>query len=332
MMIKEFFKSNPIHKKIVPSLDVIMIARLSSFFGVWAMVCIGMYIGDLINNTVDINSTTLSIPTSILFLGISFICASIFIANQIHDLEVDKINNKAKIIDNFITIEFSKKILFFLLFIGFLLIIFIDLLVAIPMISLYVICGMLFTNQNFNFKQNMFMNFLFYIFLALFLILSGLIYSRNDMAIITLITLSLKFIFLFLLIYGAIVLAINILDREGDRQRNRITIPQNIGIIFTSIIAFLMCLFSFFIGLYLKEPLSVVCSISSIPFFSYLIFRGKEIDVIRSIRYPILLINFYLFMIYPLLFYPIVITYYISKYYYWHRFSLHYPTLLVDND
>tara|TARA_Y100000994_G_scaffold245349_1_gene246808 strand:- start:150 stop:1145 length:996 start_codon:yes stop_codon:yes gene_type:complete len=331
-MIKEFLKSNSIHKKIVPLLDVIMVARLSYLFGVWAMVCIGMYIGDLINNSVDINSTTLSIPTSILFLGISFICASIFIANQIHDLEVDKINNKAIIIDNFITIDFSKKILFFLLPIGFLLIIFIDFLVFLPMFLLYLICGMLFTNQNFNFKQNIFMNFLFYIALAFLLILSGLIYSRNDMSIISLFSLSLKFIFLFLLIYGAVVLAINILDQEGDRQNNRITIPQNIGVRFTSIIAFLMCLFSFFIGLYLKEPLSVVCSISSIPFFLYLIFRGKEKDVIRSIRYPILLINFYLFMIYPLLFYPIVITYYISKYYYWHRFSLHYPTLLVDND
>lgn len=331
-MIKEFLKTNPIHKKIVPLLDVIMITRLSYFFGVWAMVCIGMYIGDLINDSIDINSTTLSIPTSILFLGISFICASIFIVNQIYDLEVDEINNKAKIIDNFISIDFSKKILFFLLPTGFLLIIFIDILVVLPMVLLYLICGMLFTNQNFNFKQNMFMNFLFYIILALLLILSGLIYSRSDMTIISLFSLSLKFIFLFLLIYGAVVLAINILDQEGDQKSNRITIPQNIGIRFTSIIAFLMCLFSFFIGLYLEEPLSVVSSISSIPFFLYLIFRGKEKDVIRSIRYPILLINFYLFMIFPLLFYPIVITYYISKYYYWHRFSLHYPTLLVDND
>ena len=331
-MIKEFLKTNPIHKKIVPLLDVIMITRLSYFFGVWAMVCIGMYIGDLINNSIDINSTTLSIPTSILFLGISFICASIFIVNQIYDLEVDEINNKAKIIDNFISIDFSKKILFFLLPTGFLLIIFIDILVVLPMVLLYLICGMLFTNQNFNFKKNMFMNFLFYIILALLLILSGLIYSRSDMTIISLFSLSLKFIFLFLLIYGAVVLAINILDQEGDQKSNRITIPQNIGIRFTSIIAFLMCLFSFFIGLYLEEPLSVVSSISSIPFFLYLIFRGKEKDVIRSIRYPILLINFYLFMIFPLLFYPIVITYYISKYYYWHRFSLHYPTLLVDND
>ena len=331
-MIKEFLKSNPIHKKIVPSLDMIMIARLSYFFGVWAMVCIGMYIGDLINNSVDINSITMSFSTSMLFLGISFICAAIFVNNQIHDLETDKNNNKKIIIDNYITIDFSKKVALFFIVCGLLLIIFIDYLVVFPMALLYLICGVLFTNKNLKFKQNIFLNFLFYMILALFLILSGITYSRSGMSIINLFAMSIKYLTPFLLLYGAVVLAVNILDQEGDRLSNRCTIPQNIGVRFTSIIAFLMCFLSFLIGLYIEEPLSVVCSISSVPFFLFLIFRGKEKDIVRAVRYPILLVNFYIFMIFPLLLYPIVITFYLSKYYYWHRFSLHYPTLLVDND
>ena len=28
---------------------------------------------------------------------------------------------------------------------------------------------------------------------------------------------------------------------------------------------------------------------------------------------------------------PVVIVYYCSKYYYWHRFDIHYPTFLVDS-
>ena len=331
-MIKEFLKSNPIHKKIVPSLDMIMIARLSYFFGVWAMVCIGMYIGDLINNSVDINSITMSFSTSMLFLGISFICAAIFVNNQIHDLETDKNNNKKIIIDNYITIDFSKKVALFFIVCGLLLIIFIDYLVVFPMALLYLICGVLFTNKNLKFKQNIFLNFLFYMILALFLILSGITYSRSGISIINLFAISIKYLTPFLLLYGAVVLAVNILDQEGDRLSNRCTIPQNIGVRFTSIIAFLMCFLSFLIGLYIEEPLSVVCSISSVPFFLFLIFRGKEKDIVRAVRYPILLVNFYIFMIFPLLLYPIVITFYLSKYYYWHRFSLHYPTLLVDND
>ena len=35
---------------------------------------------------------------------------------------------------------------------------------------------------------------------------------------------------------------------------------------------------------------------------------------------------------YPWLVVPLLCTYYLSKYYYWHRFDLHYPTFLVDND
>ena len=200
------------------------------------------------------------------------------------------------------------------------------------MALLYLICGVLFTNKNLKFKQNIFLNFLFYMILALFLILSGITYSRSGMSIINLFAISIKYLTPFLLLYGAVVLAVNILDQEGDRLSNRCTIPQNIGVRFTSIIAFLMCFLSFLIGLYIEEPLSVVCSISSVPFFLFLIFRGKEKDIVRAVRYPILLVNFYIFMIFPLLLYPIVITFYLSKYYYWHRFSLHYPTLLVDND
>ena len=257
-MIKEFLKSNPIHNKIVPSLDMIMISRLSYFFGVWAMVCIGMYICDLINNCVDINSITISFSTSMLFLGISFICAAIFINNQIYDLETDKNNNKKIIIDNYITIDFSKKVSLFFIVCGLLLIFFIDYLVVSPMALLYLI-----------FKHNIFLYFLFYMILALFLILSGITYSRSGMSIINLFAISIKYLTPFLLLYGAVVLAVNILDQEGDRLSNRCTIPQNIGVRFTSIIAFLMCSLSFLIGLYIEEPLSVVCSISSVPYFLF---------------------------------------------------------------
>ena len=196
------------------------------------------------------------------------------------------------------------------------------------MALLYLICGVLFTNKNLKFKQNIFLNFLFYMILALFLILSGITYSRSGMSIINLFAISIKYLTPFLLLYGAVVLAVNILDQEGDRLSNRCTIPQNIGVRFTSIIAFLMCFLSFLIGLYIEEPLSVVCSISSVPFFLFLIFRGKEKDIVRAVHYPILLVNFYIFMIFPLLLYPVVITFYLSKYYYWHRFSLHYQLYL----
>ena len=98
-MIKSFLKSHSIHKKIVPFFDIIILLRLTLFFGVWVMICIGMHIGSLINDNMQMNITIYDPSTFILFIGISFVCGSIFIINQIDDLEVDRANNKVSIID-----------------------------------------------------------------------------------------------------------------------------------------------------------------------------------------------------------------------------------------
>ena len=102
--------------------------------------------------------------------------------------------------------------------------------------------------------------------LALFLILSGITYSRSGMSIINLFAMSIKYLTPFLLLYGAVVLAVNILDQEGDRLSNRCTIPQNIGVRFTSIIAFSNVLFKFFNWpihrrTFIRSMFNILCSI-----------------------------------------------------------------------
>ena len=57
----------------------------------------------------------------ILFIGISLVCGSIFIINQIDDLEVDRVNNKASIIDDYISREKALLISNIICFSGFLL-------------------------------------------------------------------------------------------------------------------------------------------------------------------------------------------------------------------
>jgi len=176
------------------------------------------------------------------------------------------------------------------------------------------------------------MGLAFYLFFGYLLIFSGVIYNRYDSSIIYILIESSIYTIPFLLAYISVALVINILDSSGDQSAGRETCAISFGIRTTSILACFLCLASFVIAIYLSEPLASVSSLSAIPFFLFLIFRGKDKDILRSIRYPILLLNFYVLTIYPLLFFPIITTYYITKYYYWHRFSIHYPTLLVEND
>ena len=80
------------------------------------------------------------------------------------------------------------------------------------------------------------------------------------------------------------------------------------------------------------EPLASTAALVSIPFFVFTVIRRLKKDVLRNIRYPIFILNFFTLSIYPWLFVPLAITFYLSKYYYWHRFDIHYPTFLVEND
>ena len=65
-MIKNFLKSHPMHKKIAPLFDLLMISRPTLFFSVWVMICIGMYIGMfLTHQNLSVNITEFNYKTII---------------------------------------------------------------------------------------------------------------------------------------------------------------------------------------------------------------------------------------------------------------------------
>ena len=97
-----------------------------------------------------------------------------------------------------------------------------------------------------------------------------------------------------------------------------------------SIIVLFLMLIALTISLIMKDPLSSTSVVVSFTFFIYTFLRGEKKDFIRSIRYTLAIFNFFILTIYPLLFFPLISLFYISKYYYWHRFNIHYPTFLVD--
>ena len=331
-MIKKFLKSHSIHKKIAPSLDVLMLFRPTLFFSVWVMICIGMYIASILNSNTVMNIIDYNFYTTILFVGISFICGSTFILNQISDIKSDKINKKNFLLDGIISTPKALNISKTINLVGFLIVLFIDWVVIFPLLFIFLIWGITYNNEQFNWKGDPYLGFFSNLVCGYLLILSGMIYNRFDLELHTLIANSIKYIVPFIFAYASIVLLANIPDKEGDKAIDKNTLTVVFGEKNTVILAALLCHASFLVGLYIEEPLSSTASLTSIPFFLFALFRGKKKDIIRAIRYPIFLLNFYVLTIYPLLIFPILIFYYLSKYYYWHRFSIHYPTLLVEDD
>ena len=141
---------------------------------------------------------------------------------------------------------------------------------------------------------------------------------------------------ILLLPYGFCFSSVSLLttlpDMVGDSSSGDKTFPIVFGKGITLLISLVLIIIAFIVALENNDPLASTATLVSIPFFIFAFVRRMDKDVLRAIRYPIFILNFFVLSVYPWLFIPLAITYYVSKYYYWHRFNLHYPTFLVDHD
>lgn len=331
-MIKNFLKNNVIHKKIVPNLDFLMLLRPTLFFSVWVMICIGMYISSILNNTIEMNIVECSLQTFTMFIGASLICGSTFIINQLSDVESDRINKKVFLLNECISLEEALKASKITSLLGFIIILVVDYLLLIPIGIIFLVWGKLYNNENYKWKSYPWLGLAANILCGYLLLVTGMFYNRGVLSFSLILYQSLLYCIPFIFAYTSVILLANIPDKQGDKESLKNTFTVIYGVKSTVLLSTILCFLSFCCGMYVNEPLSSISSLSALPFFLFALFRGRQKDILRSIRYPIFLLHFYVFTIYPLLFFPIITFYYISKYYYWHRFNVHYPTLLVDND
>ena len=130
-------------------------------------------------------------------------------------------------------------------------------------------------------------------------------------------------LFLFSLCYLTVFLFIEVSETDKNVFNDR-------RIMF--LISTVLLIFVLMISLAINEPLLSVCALVSIPFYLYALLRNMDKDMIRAIKYPVFIFNFFTATIFPYLGIAVIIVFYLSKYYYWHRFDTHYPTFLIDND
>ena len=334
-MIKRFLKYHPVHKIIAPNLDIIFLLRPTLFFSVWVMVVMGMYSAQtsLINYPLWISE--FSWRTLFIFLGVTFISASTFILNQINDIESDTINKKLFLVGEYISQEKSLMISKVLLALGTVLSISANWFTSLFVLSIYIVWGILYNKEPYSWKKKPILGWIANSIVGVMLFMIGwyfVITSQTGVEIKYYDISMFQFMLPYVLCFSSVSLLTTLPDVKGDIEAGDKTFPIVYGKGLTIILSFLLISVAFVFGLVCGDPLVSTASIVSLPFFLFTALRRSEKDVLRSIRYPIFILNFFALAIYPWLFIPLIITFYLSKYYYWHRFNLHYPTFLVDHD
>ncbi len=334
-MIKKFFRDHPVHKKVASRFDTLFLLRPTLFFPVWLMLTVGMTAARMNISRYQVWIHDVDYITLALFIGITLISGATFIINQIMDRDSDELNKKLFIVGNSISVEKASKIQKLALALGIVLMIATGLWNFILGLLLYLFWGYLYNKEPFHFKLKPVLGMITNSIAGFILYASGWVYiyhrggfSFSQFEWMDMVVISIP----YLLCYTAVSLLTTIPDMKGDEPSGAITFPIKFGMTTTILLAFLMVFLAFWLGWKLDDPVSTTAAFISLPFYIVAGIRRLEKDVLRAIRYSLLILAFLLFTVYPLLFPAVVVVFYLSKYYYWHRFNLHYPTFLVDED
>ena len=331
-MVKKFLKSHPVHKKIVPHLDYLFLVRPTLFFSVWVMIVIGMSTARIHSSLSSVGILQISYSTLFIFIGVSLVSGAAFILNQIMDVDSDTVNKKLFLVGKYISTEKSRKIAHILVAIGFAFTLLGNWVTTIFAALLYLVWGILYNQPPYQWKKKPIAGWMVNILAGLLLYLIGWFTLAVQSEInIPRIGNFLIILLPYVLCFASVALLTTLPDVKGDDSAGDRTFPLVFGKNLTLLIASILPLGAFILGLKNADPLASTASITSIPFFLFALFRRLDKDILRAIRYPIFILNFFALTVYPYLALPLIITFYLSKYYYWHRFDLHYPTFLVDD-
>ena len=314
-MVKKFFRDHPVHKKIVPFLDYFFLLRPTYFFAIWITFSLGLYSSQFIHSKDIIWGLSLSLNSIMLIIGITFFCSGCFINWQLNSETNFPLQHKVNLINDKINPQYAVVIQYILFSIGTLMVFFSDLTI-LPFLILIIFFCTSFINKRI-YDPGIVELFA----LGSFVYLTGFIHNHFLHGVeIGIKDLKILIPYLFL---------INIIS-------NLLQIDRTPGGIITSsfhnFVLVCLCIVSGMFGLILNDPITSTASITIFPFLMMVLIRNNNIDLLRAIRYSLLILAVFVFTTYPQFIWFSVGLYFLSKYYYWHRFDFHYPKLVLEND
>ena len=314
MMIKNFFKNHPIHKKIVIHLDLFNLLNPLNYFLIWVLLSVGMYLGLFVLNQSPQFIATFQYKVFFLYAGISVIMSSHYI-----DLELshEKNNSSIKFIKEKYSVKFIEKTKTYLNFIGLIFLFFSFWInFAIGLI-------LFFFNKSvckFYLDKRVALKLIYQILIAFIISISGYLFSLKDYQLLHFIPLYFKLIVPYLFLYFSVFVVLNSKIFDSKISKSIVSV------------GLLLIIFGILLSLKFQDPLASTSLVVSAPFFLYTLIRGLDKDFRRVYIYPLAILNFFCMTIFPYLFIASIVVFYLMKYYNWHRFDLHFPTFLVEND
>lgn len=315
-----------IMKKPIKYLDYFFVLRPTLFFPVWTMSLAGLWAQTRFTAS-SLHPSWFAVGAleiKILFYEflLTLLMGSVFLINQIEDVESDKLNNKLFLIANgdiSISKAYLETIILAVLPVFFLLLTRFEL--GITLIIAYIVMGWLYSCRPFVFKNKpvggIIPNVLgFYIVFSYGWMING--QPGMDM---------LYYATPYVLGLLGIYFLTTIPDIEGDRGANKITVAVKYGannIIITGLIVNTLAIIT---AVIMRDLVIVIPTLLIFPFFVKTAITKSTADVLQTNKFAALFLSLVICYRFPYYLAILLVLYFFSKWYYKARFNINYPSL-----
>jgi 4-hydroxybenzoate polyprenyltransferase len=314
-------------------LDHIFLLRIPLLAPVWTILLLGWITGNpqsTIGGSFILNANPLNHSLWLIIFGFSLNVVSIYVVNQIVDVESDRINNKLFILPNgFVSIPAAWFIAVVCATSGMLIAIHFGKTITILFI-LSLLLGIFYNLPPANLKNraiggvvaNALGHGMLTYLVGWYLVNSSTPISADLIMKSILASLSATFA------NGAVYLATTVPDAEGDRCTGKQTFCVKYGARNTAVLAAILCLLSLLSAYFISYNSWVMILPAALSTFFFIKFAisNEQKSAFKAFKWPVFLLTIFVTIFIPEYAVLIIATFIFSRIYYKKRFNLEYPT------
>jgi hypothetical protein len=307
-----------IFDKLYPHLDAFFLLRPVLFIPVWTITAAGLAVGYWLVEPELFWRVAWSWKVILVVIGVSLTTGAAFIRAQLQEGGETEIKGYASVIKiEGVTHDRARRLVWIYLGIGLALLLPGGWLTLLLGMALYALWGLLYGTTTAIWKGKPPIEAAIHLLAGAALFYLGLAASGADLT--DSLNLVMPYFFGIASVTALIAITPGPLYPE-DRPRPGITVTTA-TIIVSAIMAFVATIWGYQNG----DPAISTAAALALPFHAVSLYYRREVDIVRTCRYSVLLFVIFVGARYPLLYIPVIIDFYLSRYYYRQRFGFVYP-------
>ena len=298
-------------------LDRVFLLRLTLFYPIWTFFLAG-YWGGQASGFQGEGGRILILMTTL--TGLSLIMGCVFILNQIQDVETDRANGKLFLLANAcISVSEATWQALIMAFLGLVAGLWMGIRVAAGFTGLLILSGWLYNFPPAGWKDHPLMGILTNAAGGSIIYWLGWITAGGT-------TVHLLRIAAYTLAGGAVFLNTTLPDIDGDQKTGKVTFGVRYGLTVTVRWACILECIAVILAVLARDWLLFIPGFFVLPLFVWSALKRTLEDSIRATKFSVLALAGAVCVVFPLFLIPVVLVFFVSKWYYRKRFDFDYPS------